>query len=113
MQRGGKGRFAGVTIRTEAGVFDGVHWSPVVTHFLRAEYGGAVAAGVADSRRWQLARGGADAWLEVIEIQIFPVDSTPEAVRLAATAAAWKALGNAQEELRFDSVRDCWTPVAE
>jgi hypothetical protein len=113
MQRGGKGRFAGVTIRAEAGDFDGVHWAPEVTHFLRAEFGGDVAAGVADARRWHLARGGTDASIEVIEIQTFPVDSTPDAVRCAATAAVWKALGNAEEELRFDPAGDCWMPAAE
>ena len=113
MQMGGKGRFAGVTIRTEAGDFDGVHWAPEVTHFLRAEYGGEVAAGVADARRWHLARGGADALIEVMEIQTFPVDTKPDAVRLAATAAAWKALGNPGEELRFDQVGDRWLPTVD
>jgi hypothetical protein len=113
IQKGGKGRFAGVTIRAETGDFDGVHWSPVVTHLLRAEYGGEVAAGVADARRWHLARGGADASVEVIEILTFPVDSTPDAVRCAATAAAWKALGNAEEDLRFDAAGDRWAPVVD
>ena len=107
-QKGMQGRFAGVTIRAEAGDFDGVRWNPVVTHFLRAEYGGEVAAGVADARRWHLARGGTDALIEVIQIETFPVDTTPDAVRLAATAAAWKALGNSGDELLFDHHGDVW-----
>ena len=107
-QKGGKGRFAGVTIRAEAGGFDGVHWSPVVTHLLRAQYGGEVAAGVADARRWHLARGGIDSFIEVLQIAEVLSDTTPDAVRLAATAAAWKALGNSGDELLFDHQSDVW-----
>jgi len=60
-----------------------------------------------------LARGGADASIEVIQIEEVLSDTTPDAVRLATTAAAWKAWGNAEEELRFDREGDCWMPLEE
>ncbi|MCW1922922.1 hypothetical protein OKA05_10195 [Luteolibacter arcticus] len=111
MQKGGKGRFAGVTIRAEAGEFDGVHWAPEVSHFARAQYAGDVVAGIADARRWHLAKGGTDASIEVSQIEEILSDTTPDAVRLAATVAAWKALGNSEAELRFDQEGDRWVPI--
>jgi hypothetical protein len=112
-QRNGKGRFAGVTLRAEAGAFEGVLWAPEVERFLQTEYGDDMAAGVADARRWHLERGGEDASITVMHVLFIICDLCPEAIRLAATAAAWKALGNAEEDLRFDKEGDCWVAAVD
>jgi hypothetical protein len=100
-----------VTLRAEVGAFEGVLWASDVDHLFEANYGGDVAGGVTDARRWHLARGGEDALITVMHVEVVLSDITPDAVRLAATAAAWKALGNPETELLFDEEGDCWLPL--
>lgn len=97
-----------MTISAVVGDFDGVHWAPEVNRGIRAEYQGDVEAGIDDARTWHLSKGGADASFQVTELGIFPVDTKADAVRCAATAAAWKALGNSEAELSIAWDGDRW-----
>ena len=38
LARGGKGRFVGVTLRADAGAFEGVLWAPEAERFLQTDF---------------------------------------------------------------------------
>jgi hypothetical protein len=61
-----------------------------------------VANGIRDAIAWHALEGGVAASFRVLEIEELPVDTKPDAVRCAATMAAWKALGHDETGIAFE-----------
>jgi hypothetical protein len=91
----GKSAFAVVSVRAVRGT-SRIVWSADST--LQKHYGVAVCAGIEDARAWH---GDPAVGFEVAEVEELLVDTKPDAVRCAATAAAWIELGHAETELQF------------
>ena len=100
-QRGGLGAYAVVSVETIAGSAGFVEWAAAAELFEKF-YGVAVRQGIRDALDWHEAGGGTGSAFRVLEIQEFLVDTKPDAVRCAATMAAWKALGHEEAQIVFE-----------
>lgn len=98
--KGGTSAFAAITLEPHAGLDGGVEWMSGVKSF-EPLYGEAVASGVRDALAWHTQEGGDVIAFVVIALEELLVDTKPDAVRCAATMAAWKALGHDESGIRF------------
>ena len=103
--KGGFGAFAEITLEKQAGLREGVEWMSAVKSF-EAIYGEAVASGIRDALAWLLLEGGATTAFKVLGLEVLLVDTKPDAVRCAATMAAWKALGHDESGISFELDRE-------
>jgi hypothetical protein len=99
--RNGISSFAEVGLEVVHGVAETVLWSVEVASFMPI-YGSAVSMGVGDALKWHMAGGGRSASFRVTSIVELLVDTKPDAIRCAATAAAWIALGHDEAQLSFE-----------
>lgn len=103
--KGGVSAFAAITLEPQAGSDEVVEWMPSVRLF-EAIYGKAVASGIRDALAWHSAEGGAPTSFRVLDFTELLVDTKPDAVRCAATMAAWKALGHEESGISFEFDRE-------
>ena len=66
-----------------------------------------VTAGVGDAVGWHIAGGGGRVALRVVDVD-FGADFSLDAVRCAATMAAWLALGHDEAEIKFEVEKGRW-----
>lgn len=64
---------------------------------LESFYGAAVRAGLDDAQTWH----GSPVGFEILRVVELLVDTKPDAMRCAATMAAWLELGHAETDLEF------------
>jgi hypothetical protein len=103
--KGGISAFAAITLEPQAGVAEGVDWMPAVKSF-EPIYGEAVVSGIRDALAWHTLEGGTTTGFLVLELEELLVDTKPDAVRCAATMAAWKALGHEESGISFEFDRE-------
>lgn len=99
--KGGSGAFATITLESVRGTAGDVEWAPASSP-LKKFYSDAVSEGVRDALSWHESEGGEAAVFRVLDLQEFLVDTRPDAVRCAATMAAWKELGHEEAGIVFD-----------
>lgn len=97
----GVSAFAAITLEPQAGSSEVVEWVPSVILF-EAIYGEAVTSGIRDALAWHSLEGGTPTAFKVFEFTELLVDTKPDAVRCAATMAAWKALGHEESGISFE-----------
>src|SRR5262245_36658896 len=68
----------------------------------RQEWREAVAAGIRRALDEHVGRGLTACGFVVQRVDVLLVDTGPDALRCAAAAAAWMALGHEESELRFE-----------
>ncbi len=103
--KGGLSAFAAITLEQQAGSEGGVEWMSQIKSF-EPTYGEAVASGVRDAIAWHTQEGGTSTAFLVLEFEELLVDTKPDAVRCAATMAAWKALGHDESSISFEFERE-------
>jgi len=103
--QGGISAFAAITLEPQVGSREGVEWMSEVKSF-EPIYGEAVATGIRDALDWHTLEGGATMAFRVLEFEELLVDTKPDAVRCAATMAAWKALGHEESGINFEFNRE-------
>jgi hypothetical protein len=103
--KGGISAFAAITLEPQVGLDEGVEWVPEVKSF-EPIYGETVASGIRDALAWHSLEGGAATAFRVLEFKELLVDTKPDAVRCAATMAAWKALGHDESGISFEFDRE-------
>jgi hypothetical protein len=99
--KNGLSAFAAIALEPVAGVKDTLEWEPAA-QALEKFYGEAVSNGIRDAVAWHMLEGGAATAFRVLEIVQMLMDTKPDAVRCAATMAAWKALGHAESGIAFE-----------
>jgi hypothetical protein len=99
--KNGISAFAAITIELISGAEDSIEWAPMA-QAQKKSYGEAVLNGIRDAVAWHVLRGGVATGFKVLEIEELLVDTKPDAVRCAATMAAWKALGHAETDVAFE-----------
>ena len=77
-----------------------VEWAPDLAQ-LEKKYGWYVLTGIGLAMIWHRELGGGTARFRVLSLVESLMDTTPDAVHVAATVAAWKALGHSETELEF------------
>ena len=93
--------FAAVGVECVPSSAFAVQWAEGIARF-ESYYPNAVEAGIAEAHRWHQEMGGGPAQFVVTEFLHLEVDTRADAVRCAATAAAWKALGQNEADLHFE-----------
>jgi len=93
--------FAAIAVEPITGVRDPIEWGPKVKA-RQMIYGDAVSDGIRDALDWHLREGGVATAFRILEIEELLVDTKPDAVRCAATMAAWKALGHDETAIAFE-----------
>lgn len=99
--KNGCGHFAAIALELMNGTPNVVEWAASFGMFERI-YGAAVAEGIQDALDWHVAAGGEMESFRVIDFTWLAVDTKPDAVRCAATMAAWKTLGQDECGIIFD-----------
>jgi hypothetical protein len=92
--------FAAIAIEPVSCVEGTVEWAPAVKSLERT-YGEVVSNGIRDAVTWHMQEGGGATAFRILEIEELLVDTKPDAVRCAATMAAWKSLGHAETGITF------------
>ena len=105
-QMGGKGCFAAISLDLLSNVAAPVEWAASLEFYERI-YGAAVTEGIQDALDWHVAAGGEPGCFLVTDFIDFPVDTKPDAVRCAATMAAWKSLGHDENGIIFYFTDEC------
>src|ERR1039458_6543609 len=100
MHKNGISAFAAISVDAIPSSQFSVTWSNDLTQHERG-YGTVVREGIADAMRWHCETVGSPAAFTVTEFTELVVDTKPDAVRCASSAAAWKALGHSETEMNF------------
>lgn len=100
MTKNGLTAYAAVELEAVASPFVHVTWSGELKRYAR-KYSKAVEEGTRDAAEWHALLGHSSASFRVVGFTELLVDTRPDAVKCAATAAAWKALGHDEGCLEF------------
>lgn len=107
---GGITSFAAVSVVSRPAEKMQVLWDPSLSQ-LQPIFRFAVDQGLKLAFHEHQRRGGSEQAVEVIKLAQAPVDTRPDAVRCAATIAAWKSWGHSENELTISNDRGEWIVV--
>jgi len=99
--KNGIGAFAAIAVETIDGVSGVIEWSPS-EKALQKNYGEAVSNGIEDAVAWHVLEGGQTKSFRILQFEYLVMDTTLDAVRCAATMAAWKSLGHDEAQIVFE-----------
>jgi len=105
--KNGISSFAALSVELANGSPGNVEWADGIVSF-ESIYGDVVKSGIRDALKWHTDSGGAPAAFRVLEFTELVVDTRPDAVRCAATGAAWKELGHDDTEILFEHDTHEW-----
>jgi hypothetical protein len=98
--KNGISAFAEIGVESTLSAEFSVKWADDLAHYER-NYGDAVREGIIQALRWHVDAGSGSAAFTISQFIELVVDTKADAVRCAATVAAWKALGHSETDLTF------------